>query len=711
MRQLTQNMASGETRIVDAPTPKVRPGAILVRTRKTLISAGTERMLVDFSRASLVSKAMKQPARVKQVIDKARTDGLLTTLDAVRSKLGEPLPLGYCQVGEVIEVGAGVTDFVVGARVACAAPHADVVCVPQHLCALIPDQVDDDTAVFTVLGAIGLQGIRLAEPTLGERFAVIGVGLIGLLVVQFLRAQGCQVLAVDFDDSRLALAREMGAATCNPGSGADAVAEALLFSRGRGVDGTIITASTSSSEPVSQSARMCRKRGRIILVGVTGLELDRAEFYDKELTFQVSCSYGPGRYDSEYEEKGNDYPIGFVRWTEQRNFEAVLDLMAAGAVRTDRLISHRFPFEDAKRAYDALSADAGALGILLEYPALPEAELLTRKLALTPSATAIAPSDAAATLSVIGAGNYASRVLLPAFRAAGAQFGTLVTANGLSAAQKGEAFAFAEASTQVEAALEDSRSSAIVVATRHDSHADLVCRALEAGKHVFVEKPLAIDSSQLERVEAAVASAPGQILTVGFNRRFAPHVRKASDLLSGISAPKAIVITVNAGAIPATHWTQDPAVGGGRIIGEACHFIDLARHLTLSPIVGCDAVGFDSRAGDPTPEDKASLTLRFADGSFATILYLANGASSFPKERIEVFVGGRIIQIDNFRRMRLFGWPGGKSMNLWRQDKGQSACAAAFLGAIRGERTAPIPVDQLIEVARATIELDSILRR
>lgn len=711
MRQLTQNMASGETRIVEAPTPAVRAGTVLVRTTKTLISAGTERMLVDFSRSSLLSKALKQPARVKQVIDKARTDGLLTTMDAVRAKLGEPLPLGYCQVGEVLEVGAGVTDISVGARVACAAPHADVACVPRHLCALVPDNVDDETAVFTVISAIGLQGIRLAQPTLGERFAVIGVGLIGLLVVQLLKAQGCQVLAVDYDDARLALARTMGAETCNPGSGADPVAEALLFSRGRGIDGTIITASTTSSEPVSQAARMCRKRGRIILVGVTGLELDRTEFYDKELNFQVSCSYGPGRYDPEYEEKGKDYPIGFVRWTEQRNFEAVLDLMAAGAVRTDALVTHRFAFDEAVKAYDALSSAAGALGILLEYPPRPAQDLLVRKLPLASGNKVIPGEPGPVRLSVIGAGNYASRVLIPAFKQAGAQLGTLVTAGGLSAAQKGEAFGFSQASTQLDGVLEDPTTSAVVVATRHDSHADLVCRALTAGKHVFVEKPLAINSEQLARVEVAMEQAPGQILTVGFNRRFAPHVRKASELLSGISAPKAIILTINAGAIPASHWTQDASVGGGRIIGEACHFIDLARHLAGSPIIDFAAVGFDPRSGDPTPEDKAALTLRFADGSFATILYLANGSSSFPKERVEVFVAGRILQIDNFRRMSLFGWPGKKTFNLWRQDKGQSACAAAFLGAIRGEHPAPIPADQLAEVARTTIELDSILRR
>lgn len=710
MRQLTQNMKSGETRIVEAPMPSLRPGTVLVRAHKSLISAGTERMLVDFSRSSLLSKAIKQPARVKQVIDKARTDGLLTTLEAVHAKLSEPLPLGYCQAGEVIAVGAGVTEFSVGDRVACAAPHSDVACVPHHLCAHVPDDVDDDSAVFTVIAAIGLQGVRLAEPTLGESFVVIGTGLIGLLVVQLLRAHGCRVLAIDFDHGRLGLARDMGAEVCNPHTGADPVAEAAVFSRGRGVDGVIIAASTSSSDPVSQAARMCRQRGRIILVGVSGLELDRAEFYEKELRFQVSCSYGPGRYDREYEEKGNDYPFGFVRWTEQRNFEAVLGLMAGGALRTDGLITHRFPFADAVGAYDALTAAPGALGILLEFPDLPTANLLSRRIDLG-EGRKLRPAGDAPVVSVIGAGNYAARILIPALRKGGAQFRTLVTANGLSAAQNGEAFGFSEASTCIDAAFDDPEVSAVVVATRHDSHADLVCRGLEAGKHVFVEKPLALDMTQHDRVQTALEQHPESVLMVGFNRRFAPHVRWARELLSGISAAKAIVITVNPGAIPASHWTQDPAIGGGRIIGEACHFVDLARHLAGSPIVGCDALGLNVATGEPAPEDKAVLYLRFADGSLATIMYLANGSPAFPKERIEVFTAGRVLQIDNFRRMRLFGWPGKRAMNLWRQDKGQSQCAAAFLAAVREGNASPIPVDELLEVSRTTIELASILRR
>lgn len=703
MKQILQNLSTGQSELVEAPAPGPRPGNLLIDTTVSLISTGTERMLVDFGRSSLIAKVRSQPEKVQQVLDKVATNGLLTTMDAVRSKLGQPIPLGYCNVGVVAD--SGVAGFRVGNRVVSNGPHADVVSVPGNLTARIPDEVTDEAAAFTVVAAIGLQGIRLAAPTLGEAFVVTGVGLIGLLTVQLLRAQGCRVLAIDFDAAKLDLARHFGAETCNPGVGEDPVAAGLAFGRGAGVDGVIVTASTKSSDPITQAARMCRKRGRIVLVGVTGLELNRADFYEKELSFQVSCSYGPGRYDSAYEEGGQDYPIGFVRWTEQRNFEAVLDMMAMGALDVAPLISHRVAFEEAPRAYDLLASDKAALGILLTYGHAVQPRHI-RKVALATPAPAVAGKP---VVGFVGAGNYASRMLIPAFRAAGAQLRSIASSGGTSAIVHGRRAGFVEAGSNSAALIADPAINTVAIVTRHDSHAKLVAQALGAGKNVFVEKPLALTLEDLAMVENAHAAADRQLM-VGFNRRFAPQVRTMKRLLETVKAPKSFVMVMNAGAIPAGHWTQDPLVGGGRIIGEACHYIDLMRHLAGAPISSVQARQLGKTTFEAVSEDKAAITLGFADGSFGTIHYLANGAASFPKERIEVFTAGRTLQLDNFLKLRGYNWPGFRKENLWRQDKGQKACAAAFLSAIETGRPVPIPAEELFEVARITIEVADILR-
>lgn len=711
MRQIVQHMGTGLTEVLEAPVPSTQAGSLFIQTTCSLISAGTERMLVGFGKASYLEKARQQPEKVKMVLEKIQTDGLMTTIEAVQSKLAQPLPLGYCNVGVVAEVGAGVEGFKVGDRVASNGPHADMVRVSKNLCACIPDGVDDESASFVVTASIGLQGIRLAQPTLGESFVVTGVGLIGLLTVQLLRAQGCRVLAIDFDEAKLALARQFGAATCNPGQGEDPVAAGMALSRRQGVDGVIITASTKSSDPVTQAARMCRKRGRIVLVGVTGLELNRADFYEKELSFQVSCSYGPGRYDPNYEDNGQDYPLGFVRWTEQRNFEAVLDMLASGQLDVKPLITHRFAFEDAPKAYEALTADKTGLGMLLQYTS-PSQQRMTRSVALKPAAT-FAPQRP--VMGFIGAGNYASRMLIPAFKAAGAQFHTIVTAGGISGVIHGEKAGFAEASTDMAALLANPSINTVAIVTRHDTHARFVALALKAGKHVFVEKPLAIEAEELVEVRATYNAAQsssaqgGPQVMVGFNRRFSPQVQKMKALLVPVKEPKSFIMTMNAGAIPSNHWTQDNAVGGGRIIGEACHFIDLMRFLAGSPIVSVQARRMGDAPSMSITEDKASITLGFEDGSFGTIMYLANGAASFPKERVEVFTAGRVLQLDNFRKLRGYGWPGFSKMNLWKQDKGQNACAAAFLQAL--EKGVPaIAPDEVFEVARVSIEVAELLR-
>jgi predicted dehydrogenase/threonine dehydrogenase-like Zn-dependent dehydrogenase len=708
VKQILQSLKSGATEVADVPTPGGSRGNLLIRTSRTLISAGTERMLVDFGKANMLEKARQQPEKVKMVVDKVRTDGLLPTFHSVQNKLDQPLALGYCNVGVVSDVGAGVVGFAVGDRVASNGKHAEVVSVPQNLCVRVPDEVPDEHAAFTVLGAIALQGIRLVQPTLGEVVVVTGLGLIGLVTVQLLRAHGCRVLGLDFDAAKLAMARRFGAETVDLSAGEDPVAAAQRFSRGRGVDAVLVTAATQSNEPMHQAALMCRQRGRIVLVGVTGLELSRDDFFKKELTFQVSSSYGPGRYDANYEDKGQDYPVGFVRWTEQRNFEAVLDMMADGRLDVGPLVSHRFPIIEAARAYELVSGSAPSLGILLEYPETAGAPQRTISLGkAAPSADDIVTTEAA-TVSFVGSGNYATSVLIPAFKAAGARLRTVASSGGVSGLHAGRKFGFDQTTTDTASVFADPGTSTIVITTRHDSHARLVQDALAAGKHVFVEKPLCLSLEELAEIEALhgrlSASGTAPKVMVGFNRRFAPHVAKVKSLLQGATGPKVFVMTVNAGAIPDNHWTQDVEVGGGRIIGEGCHFIDLLRFLAAASITGVTVAAMKGGMGDTV-----AIQLAFADGSIGTVHYVANGSKAFPKERLEVFASGRVLQLDNYRSLRGFGWPGFKSMKLWSQDKGQKACADAFLRAVEQGGASPIPFDEIVEVSRVTIQAGEAL--
>jgi predicted dehydrogenase len=710
VKQILQSLKNGSTEVAEVPCPAVKRGHLLVRTSRTLVSAGTERMLVEFGKAGWIEKARQQPDKVRMVVNKIKTDGLMPTLEAVLNKLDQPLPLGYCNVGRVMEVGGGLVGYAPGDRVVSNGKHAEAVCVPINLTARVPDNVSDDEAAFTVLGAIALQGIRLVQPSLGETVVVTGLGLIGLVTVQLLRSHGCRVLGLDFDPEKLALAKKLGAEVVHVGAGQDPVAAAQAFSRGRGVDAVIITAANKSNEPMHQAALMCRKRGRIVLVGVVGLELSRADFFEKELTFQVSCSYGPGRYDPSYEEKGNDYPVGFVRWTEQRNFEAVLDMMSDGRLDVKPLISHRFKIEDAIEAYELISGGPPSLGILLEYPdasAKPEAEVRRTSVELPKPATP--PAKGNASIGFIGSGNYATGVLIPAFKAAGARLRTVASSGGVSGLHAGRKFGFESTTTDTDGVFRDPAVNAIVISTRHDSHASMVCQALRAGKHVFVEKPIALKTDELREIEAARAEAAAKgaapLVMVGFNRRFAPQVVRLKSLLRGANGPKSFVMTANAGAIPAEHWTQDRDIGGGRIVGEGCHFIDLLRFLAGESITSVRAHAMKAASGDTV-----SIDLGFADGSIGTVHYFANGPKSFPKERLEVFAQGRVIQLDNFRKMTGFDWPKFSKMNLWSQDKGQKACAAAFVDAVASGGASPIPFEELIEVAEATIAAADLAR-
>lgn len=721
MKQIFQSLKTGATQVANVPVPGASKGSVLIQTSQTLVSAGTERMLVEFGRASWIDKVRQHPDKVRMVLDKIKTDGLQPTLEAVFNKLDQPLPLGYCNVGWVAEVGSDVLGFSVGDRVVSNGKHAEVVSVPLNLCAKVPEGVSDEEAAFTVLGAIALQGIRLVQPTLGEAVVVTGLGLIGLLTVQLLRANGCRVLGLDFDPEKLEMARQFGAEVVDLSAGHDPVVASETFSRGRGVDAVIVTAATQSSEPMHQAALMCRKRGRIVLVGVAGLELSRDDFFKKELTFQVSASYGPGRYDPNYEDKGQDYPLGFVRWTEQRNFEAVLDMMALGQLNVKSLISHRFEITEAEKAYELVGGTGPSLGILLTYPGIQISEA-ARTVSLREKhlpRSAASPRDngeratrregrenetkeeaaaSKARVSFLGAGNYATAVLIPAFKAADAELLSVASSAGVSGVYAGRKFGFTETTTDSNRLFLDSKTDAVVITTRHDSHARFVLQALQAGKHIFVEKPLCLTLKELAEIEAIYDTS--RILMVGFNRRFAPQVQKIKSLLKGVSGPKAMVITVNAGAIPVDHWTQDLEIGGGRIIGEACHFIDLLRFLAGVPIASYQRVPMGTKT-----QDTVTLQLTFVDGSIGTVHYFANGPKSFPKERLEVFASGGVLQLDNYRKLIGFGWPGFKKMNLFRQDKGQGFCAKAFVDAVVKGGVPPISFDEVMEVSRISIEL------
>jgi predicted dehydrogenase len=527
------------------------------------------------------------------------------------------------------------------------------------------------------------------------------------MTVQILQANGCRVLGIDTDPARVKLAGLLGADTVDLSIGEDPIAAAVAFSRGRGVDGVIVTASTRSSTPIMQAAEMCRMRGRIVMVGVTGLELDRTPFYLKEITLQVSCSYGPGRYDSNYEDRGHDYPVGYVRWTEQRNFEAVLDMMAAETLRVEDLITHRFPIAEAPAAYDLLAADRSALGIVLQYPG--EAVDCLRTVAVRrPSKVVREHRSDCPRVAVIGAGNYARRTLVPALVRTPAVLHTVVSSGGMSASQVGNRFGFISASTDAQAAIVDPEVDAVVIATRHESHAELVLRALGAGKHVFVEKPLALTIGELleiERVFRAIPDEERPVLAVGFNRRFSPLTIAARKAIRAASEPSMFICTVNAGAIPTDHWTQDALVGGGRLIGEGCHFIDLMRYLAASPLTEASVTMMGDAPGVAVRDDKTTVTLVFEDGTVGTLHYFANGHSSYPKERLEVFNGGRVLSIDNFRSLRSWGWRGLDRPRVRGQDKGHAAFAASFIDAIRTGGPPPIPFDEILEVSRCAVEL------
>jgi predicted dehydrogenase/threonine dehydrogenase-like Zn-dependent dehydrogenase len=706
MKQILQNAKTGEVAVTDVPVPVPQPGFVLVRTSASLISAGTERLTVEAGQKNLVSRAIEQPALVRKVLDKARNEGVVATIDAVRSKLGSLTALGYSAAGTISAVGEGVSDLRIGDRVACAgvgyASHAEVLSVPKNLCVRLPETVSFDMAAFGTVGAIALQGLRLAEPTLGESIVVIGLGLIGQLAVQLLRANGCRVFGIDLDQQKIELARRLGADDgCK--SDADARTRILEWSRGRGADAVLITAATSSHEPVELAGQISRPKGRVIVVGAVGLNLPRKPYYDRELTFRISMSYGPGRYDRNYEERGQDYPFGYVRWTEGRNIEAFLDMIAGGRIQIEPLITHRFNIDDGENAYELITGNEPYLGVLLQYDVTRPLE---SRIELPPKARA-ASAAKTVRLGLIGAGDYAKGMLLPNFKAAGAEFQAIATASGVTARSVGEQHGFRFCASGATEVINDEDVNLVAVATRHSSHAALARQALEARKHVFVEKPLALNDQELDEVLAATGSG-GQLM-VGFNRRFSPLARAAFDFFEHHQFPLSISYRVNAGRIAPNHWVHD-AREGGRIIGEVCHFIDLIHFITGSLTTRVFAEAVAGHSSEATDEDSVFVTLRLADGSNASIAYLAEGDKALPKERIEIFGGGKSFMIDDFRSATAYENGREKTTRLREQDKGQRDEIRTLMSVVLEGKPAPIALEDLKVTTRATFRIRESLQ-
>jgi polar amino acid transport system substrate-binding protein len=722
MKQILQNYKTGEVSVADVPPPIAQRGRVLVRTAASLISAGTERMAVELGRKSLIGKARERPDLVRQVVRKAQREGLMNTLTAVQSKLNAANALGYSAAGVVIGAGDDVTTFSAGDRVACAgagfASHAEVLSVPKNLCVRLPDAVDFEAAAFGTLGAIALQGVRLAEPTLGESIVVIGLGLLGQLTVQLLKANGCRVFGIDLDPAKIELARTLGA---DDGcvSGGETAAAVSAWSRGRGADAVLITAATASDQPVELAGEISRLKGRVVAVGLVGMNVPRKIYYERELTLKVSMSYGPGRYDPEYEERGHDYPFAYVRWTEGRNIEAFLDLVAAGSVRVAPLVTHRFSIEDGERAYDLIAGETKEpyLGVVLGYDTERElARSIERRArdadpAGTAARASVATTTAAAVrIGMIGAGSYAQKFLLPNFKANGAAFHAIATASGISARGIGDKYDFARVVASAEDVIADADANLVVIATRHDSHAPLARRALEAGRHVFVEKPLALTDEELDGVLGAARASNGQLM-VGYNRRFSPHARACLEAFAARREPLSILYRVNAGRIARTHWIQDPREGGGRIIGEVCHFIDLMHFLTGAITTRVYAEQVAGRNAEAVDEDSVLITLRFSDGSNGQIAYLAEGDSALAKERIEVFGGGKTFVIEDFRSATLYeGGRERRQAKLRAQDKGQAAEVRALCAMVGTGAPAPIALNDLAATTRATFRIRDSLR-
>jgi predicted dehydrogenase/threonine dehydrogenase-like Zn-dependent dehydrogenase len=698
MKQILQSFKTGHTELAEVPAPVVSKGKLLIRTTNSLVSLGTERMLVEFGKSSLVSKAYQSPERVKMVIDKIKSDGLLPTLETVFNKLEQPLPLGYCNVGIVLEIGQGVSGFAVGDRVASNGQHAEYVCIPQNLVAKIPENVSLEEATFTVVGSIGLQGIRLCAPTFGETIVVIGLGLIGLLTAQLLVANGCRVIGIDIEKEKCSLAEKWGVLTVNPADGTDSVKAVLDVTNGIGADGVIITASAKNNDIISQSAQMSRKRGRIILIGVIGLNINRAEFYDKELQFQVSCSYGPGRYDDNYEQKGIDYPLGFIRWTEKRNFEAVLHSISCGNLNVKELITEIVDINDYNEVYGNIGRSR-SIASIFKY-SVPADILKSVASHHTIELSKVKSKGAKGIVGVIGAGNFTKMTMLPALKGSGANLRYIASSGGVTGTSLAKKFGFNYSTTDYKQILTDKDVDTVIITTKHNSHAKFVIESLQANKHVFVEKPLALDEEQLKSIIDTYNEVNGRkSLMVGFNRRFSPHTQAIKNSLGLNPGPINLNLTMNAGFIPKEVWVHDMSIGGGRIIGEACHYIDLCVFLTGSEIV---SVCMNGMGETPTSNlDNASILLKFKNGSNAVVNYFANGSKAYSKERLEVYSRERIWITDNFRTTKAYGVKGFRNIKT-KIDKGHKVQFHKYLEKIKNGGEPLIPFNEIVNVTMAS---------
>jgi predicted dehydrogenase/threonine dehydrogenase-like Zn-dependent dehydrogenase len=707
MKQLLQNIKTGKSIVEDVPVPTPREGQALVKVEASLVSAGTERMVVEFAEKSLVGKARSRPDLVKQVVDKARREGLVNTVQAAFNRLDQPMALGYSSAGTVVALGDGMQSFKTGQRVACAgggyAVHAEYNVVPRNLLTLLPENVDFESAAFTTLGAIALHGFRLAEPQIGESLAIIGMGLLGLLAAQIATAAGCNVLGIDVDPARLTLASSLGLRAVRR---EEAVEVSAAFTANRGFDAVLICADTTSNDPVELAGTIARDRARVVATGAVGLTFPRKVYYEKEISFINSRSYGPGRYDLNYEEHGNDYPPGYVRWTEGRNFEAVVDLMAKGQLQVKPLITHRFDIREATQAYEVITGKKNEqfLGVLLTYPRSEwkvDDSAVHFPLSKTSKSTSV-------RLGVLGAGLFANSVLLPSIKKAGdIELIGIASSGGLHAQHSGKKFGFQYATSRAEEILDDPNINTVAILTRHDTHADLVVKALKAGKHVFVEKPLAINNTQLSAISKQLLNTDNCILTTGFNRRFSPLAQSLSSFFSQRNEQMYIHYRVNAGAIPLNHWTQDPEIGGGRIIGEACHFVDFITFL-----VGAVPSSVTAHAlpdGGKYRQDNVSMTFTFPDGSIGIVDYLANGDKSFPKERVEVFCSGQIAILDDFVSLQTVK-DGKKKEVKGAQNKGWVEEWKVFAKTVREGGEPPITYEQLLGVTKATFAAVESLR-
>jgi len=692
MKQIIQDLKSGKTILEDVPVPMVKTGKVLIKTHRSLVSLGTERMLVDFGKANYLQKAKQQPEKVKMVIDKIKSDGLKPTLEAVFRKLGEPLPLGYCNAGEVIAVGDGVSEFKTGDRVISNGKHAEVVCVSKNLVAKIPDGVSYDQAVFTVIGAIALQGIRLINPTFGETVVVTGLGLIGLMAVQLLKANGCNVIGLDFDQNKVDMAKKFGVDAYNVSKEVDPVQIVLDKTNNIGTDAVLITASTKSNEVISQAANMSRKKGRIVLVGVIGLDIKRSDFYEKELTFQVSCSYGPGRYDPIYEEQGQDYPLAFVRWTEKRNFEAILNALSKEQLYVKPLISEILNLEDYGKIYDNISSSQ-SIATLLKYNSTIDAG--DTKIVIDSKRRYEGNSD---VIAIVGAGNYTKSMILPKLKNLNTNIKYIVSASGLSGTLAAKKYNIANTSTNPDDVFNDKDVSLVIITTRHNLHAVQTISGLKSGKHIFVEKPLALTYEELSQIDH-IYQKSGKTLTVGFNRRFSPFAMDLKNKLGDNPGNMNIIATMNAGFIPPEMWVHDLKTGGGRIIGEACHLIDLITYFTGSLVesVVMNALGTDPKKNT----DNAILVLRYKNGSQGVINYFSNGSKRYSKERIELYSQNRTAVIDNFRQVKYFGFKG-KGFKK-SQDKGQAKMFEMLMKSLRDKGEAIIPYNQIYNTSKVAI--------